>query len=79
MADAFQTTYAHTQNPVRIHEPARRVGLLEPPMVFLVKDRIEALRKEAKTHWLISLVKQKPEPKKPRASEQTRKTSTRAT
>jgi hypothetical protein len=53
--------------------------LLEPPLVYLAKDRIEALREEARTHWLISLVKQKPEPKKPKPSVQTRKTPTRAT
>jgi hypothetical protein len=53
--------------------------LLEPPMVLLTKDRIEALREEAKTHWLISLAKQKPESKKPKPSTQTRKTPSRAT
>jgi hypothetical protein len=52
--------------------------LLEPPMVMQAKDRLEALRAEAKTHWLISLVRQKPESKKPKPSVQTRKTPTRA-
>ena len=44
--------------------------MLEPVLVALAMNRIEALRAEAKIHWLISQVR--PKPKKP-ATQQPRK------
>jgi hypothetical protein len=44
-------------------QTGRRFVLLEPPLVMLALDRIEALREEAKTHWLISLARSKSDPK----------------